>query len=279
MRRHSPTCPTATRPCQVRSAHQHSCHYPCMHTHPYLPLPPIISPLRHGCVPVLAAPITCDAMHVHPVKGTAQQGYDSAHNGVHVRAPHHSKQRSAGRGSRTAHCTSTSASVPTNQPAHSCTLMYPRLNAPKTQQVTCATCWTSPRRTASCCLPPMCHSHHPTDMSAITLAQSWALYRAAYYGGIDVPQALMFVFNCKASPHPHCHGPAACHHGPAPMPCTHALACMSSVKHSQQGMRHLASPAPPCAINTHAALTLACVRACQCMCMAACVRMCMRVCL
>jgi hypothetical protein len=39
----------------------------------------------------------------------------------------------------------------------------------------------------------------PMDMSAITAGHSWALYRATYYGGIDVPQAKVLAFDCKAS--------------------------------------------------------------------------------
>ncbi len=45
--------------------------------------------------------------------------------------------------------------------------------------------------TAGVSLPPM-------DMSAITAGQSWPLYRGTYYGGIDVPQAKVLAFDCKA---------------------------------------------------------------------------------
>jgi hypothetical protein len=114
-------------------------------------------------------------------------------------------------------------------------------------QVTCATCWallTEEEREwleiADVSLPQM-------DMSAITAGQSWLLYRATYYGGIDVPQAKVLAFDCKASQagntllyYPQLHYLVMCDRG-----CSHTI-------HSPNVPRNACTPTPnACMCSAH----------------------------
>lgn len=87
----------------------------------------------------------------------------------------------------------------------------------------------------------------PMDMSAITAGHSWALYRATYYGGIDVPQAKVLAFDCKASQasntllcYPQLHYLVMCDCG-----CSHTI-------HSPHVPRNACTPTPnACMCSAH----------------------------